>query len=218
MIRRILSVLTLGAIGASSSANALEKEEIDSRDLDPAMQDFVRGVAKQQASGLDGAEVIVHSVTERTEFYQATPQDGQKLIVIDVTFKKHKLGFGLAGVELIDGREKKAKSYGGGAYQVYLNEDGTLMKDQSGEHLVGPITWENKDPIRVFLVYSAPKDLDKIGLGYWGKVIVKQPYKVVPAPNIKESEQDAAGQPATRPESKPEGNQKPQPKSERRSR
>jgi hypothetical protein len=191
MIRRIFSIMTLGVIGASSNAVAKDKEEIDARDLDPATQDLVQDIASQQASGLDDAEVIVHSVTERNEFYRATPQDDEKLIVVDVTFKKHKLGFGLAGVELIDGREKKAKSYGGGAYQVYLNEDGTLMKDQSGNHLIGPITWKNEEPIRVFLVYSAPKDLDRIGLGYWGKLIVTQPYKVVPAPNIKEAEQAA---------------------------
>ncbi|WP_193215190.1 hypothetical protein [Luteolibacter marinus] len=188
MIRRILSFLTFGALGASSSSVAQDKEEIDIRDLDPAMQDLVRDIAGKQAAGLDDAEVIVHSVTERTEFYRATPQDNEKLIVVDVTFKNHKLGFGLAGVELIDGRAQKARSYGGGAYQVYLKEDGTLMEDQSGEHLIGPITWKNEDPIRVFLVYSAPKDLDQIGLGYWGKIIVDRPYKVVPAPNIKEAE------------------------------
>jgi hypothetical protein len=190
MIRRILSFLTLGAIGASTSSVAQDKKEVGIRDVDPEMQDLVRDIAGKQASGLDDAEVIVHSVTERTEFYRATPQDDEKLIVIDVTFKNHKLGFGLAGVELIDGRAKKARSYGGGAYKVYLNEDGTLMKDQSGEHLVGPITWKNENPIRVFLVYSAPKDLDQIGLGYWGKIIVERPYKVVPAPNIKEAEQE----------------------------
>jgi hypothetical protein len=218
MIRRILSFLTLGAIGASSSSLAQDKEEVDIRDLDPAMQDLVQDIAGKQASGLDDAEVIVHSVTERTEFYRATPQDDEKLIVVDVTFKNHKLGFGLAGVELIDGRAKKARSYGGGAYKVYLKEDGTLMEDQSGEHLVGPITWKNEDPIRVFLVYSAPKDLDQIGLGYWGKIIVDRPYKVVPAPNIKEAEQGGAGQPATRSESDSEGSDKPQPESEGRSR
>lgn len=185
MIRRILSFLTLGAVGASSSSVAQDKKEADIRNLDPALQELVREVGGKQASGLDGAEVIVHSVTERTEFYRATPHDDDKLIVVDVTFKKHKLGFGLAGVELIDGREKKARSYGGDAYKVYLHEDGTLMKDQSGGHLVGPITWKNEDPIRVFLVYSAPKDLDQIGLGYWGKVIVDRPYRVVAAPNIK---------------------------------
>jgi hypothetical protein len=185
MIRRILSFLTLGAVGAPSSSVAQDKEEVDIRNLDPEMQDIIRDIVGKQATGLDDAEIIVHSVTERAEFYSATPQDGQKLIVVDVTFKNHKLGFGLAEVELIDGRAQKARSYGGDAYKVYLHEDGTLMKDQSGEHLVGPITWKNENPIRVFLVYSAPKDLDQIGLGYWDKIIVDRPYQVVPAPNIK---------------------------------
>jgi hypothetical protein len=205
-------------IGTSSVATAREKEDTDARDIDPPVEDLVRGIAKLKAAGLEDAEVIIHSVTQRTEFYRATPHDGAKLIVVDATFKKHKVGFGLAEIELTDGREQKPKSYGGCGYKVYLNEDGTLMKDQSGEHLVGPITWKNEDPIRVFLVYSAPKELDKIGLRYWGKAIVKQPYKVVPAPNIKETEQADAGQPATASESKPKITEKTRPESKPASR
>lgn len=199
MIRRILSILTFGAVRSSSASVPHDKEEINILDLDLATQDLVRDVAERQAAGLDDAEVIVHSVIECSEFYRATPQDNEKLIVVDVTFKNHKLGFGLAGVELIDGRAKRARSYGGDAYMVHLHEDGTLMEDQSGEHLVGPVTWKNENPIRVFLVYSAPMDLDQIGLGYWGKIIVEHPYNVVPAPNIQEAEQDHSARPVIRP-------------------
>jgi hypothetical protein len=177
MIRRILSILTFGAI--SSRKNTLELG-----DLDPEMQALVQDVARRQASGLDGAEIVIHSVTGRNVFHRATPQPGERLVVIDVTFTNHQPGFGLAGVELIDGRQAKARSYGNDPYQVYLNPDGTLMEDQSALHLCGPIGWKNEHPIRVFLVYSAPPDVDWVGLGYWGKVIVDRPYEVVPGEDV----------------------------------
>lgn len=181
MKRSLLSKLSFGILGSSSSSTQ-DIEEVNIEDLDQDWQEFARIVAAEQAAGLDGATVIVHSVTERMEFYDATPHDNQKLLVVDVTFIDHKGGFGLAGVELIDGEHAHAESLGGGAYKVYLEEDGTLMKDQSGLHLCGPIDSEYEKPIRVFLVYSVRKNVKKIGLGYWGRVIVDRPYDVLPEP------------------------------------
>jgi hypothetical protein len=38
--------------------------------------------------------------------------------------------------------------------------------------------WHYEKPIRVFLVYSAPKTVRKVGLGYWGRIVVDRPYEV----------------------------------------
>jgi len=177
MFKRIRRILTFGRTDDPGSIDQVE--EIDLNDVDdPELRSAFEEIAKVQASGLDGATVTIHSVREHMIFHGAKPQPGHKLIAIDVTFKDHKTGFGLAGVQLIDGENEDATSYGGDPHQIYLEEDGSLMKDQSGAHLVGPMDWENDKPIRVFLVYSAPKSVRKIGLGYWGEIIVDRPYDV----------------------------------------
>ncbi len=181
MLKRLLYILSLGLLGASChrDTTADKVEEINLSDVDdPELRALFEQTARLQAAGLDGATVTIHSVTERMAFHDATPHPGHKLIVVDVTFADHKTGFGLAGVQLIDGEKEEAESYGGDAYKVFLEEDGTLMKDQSGNHLVGPMGWHYDKPIRVFLVYSAPKAVRKVGLGYWGRIIVDQPYDV----------------------------------------
>jgi hypothetical protein len=181
MFKRLLHKLGLGHPGSSPQLDETSNivEEIDLTDVDdPELRSAFESIARLQASGLDGAIVTIHSVTAHTSFHEATPHPGQKLIVVDVTFKDHKTGFGLAGILLIDGEKQAAESYGGDPYKVYLEEDGSLMKDQSGNHLVGPMDWNNEKPIRVFLVYSAPKAVTKVGLTYWDKIIVDRPYVV----------------------------------------
>jgi len=177
MFRRLLHTLTFGLLGKSNQSPETE-EEID-LNADPELRSAIQEVARLQASGLDGATVTIHSVTEHAAFHGVTPQPGHKLIVVDVTFKDHKTGFGLAGIQLIDGEKEEAESYGGDPHQIYLEEDGSLMKDQSGGHLVGPMDWVNDKPIRVFMVYSAPKAVKKVGLGYWDRIIVDRPYEVI---------------------------------------
>ena len=155
-----------------------EVTHINLGDLDPGdpFTALAEDTARRQAAGLDGATVAVHSVTAHDRFRDATPHDGHKLIAVDVSFAHYKEGFGLAGVQLIDGEQEEAQSYGGDAYQVYLNADGTLHADQSGDWLNG-----TNDTVRLYLVYSAPKSVGKVGLGYWGRIIVDRPYKVAPA-------------------------------------
>jgi hypothetical protein len=154
-----------------------ETTHINLSDLDASdpLAKLAKDTAKKQAAGLDGSTVTIHSVTAHDRFRDATPQDGHKLIVVDVSFTHYKDGFGLAGVQLIDGEQQEAQSYGGDAYQVYLNADGTLHVDQSGDWLNG-----TNDTVRLYLVYSAPKSVAKVGLGYWGRIIVDRPYNVEP--------------------------------------
>lgn len=181
MFKRLLYILSLGILGTSRprETTADQVEETDLGDVDdPELRALFEETARRQAAGLDGATVTIQSVTEHMAFHGATPQAGQKLVVLDVTFKDHKTGFGLAGVQLIDGEKEEAQSYGGDAFKVFLEEDGSLMKDQSGNHRVGPMDWHYEKPIRVFLVYSAPKSVRKVGLGYWGKIVVDRPYEV----------------------------------------
>jgi len=175
MFKRILHILTFGLLGNAGPPDSVEEINLDD---DPELRSAFQEMAKVQASGLEGATVTIHSVTEQMAFHGATPHPGHKLVVVDVTFKDHKTGIGLAGIQLIDGEKEEAKSYGGDPHQIYLEEDGSLMKEQSGSHLCGPMDWHYEKPIRVFLVYSAPKTVRKIGLGYWGKIIVNSPYDV----------------------------------------
>jgi len=175
MFKRILHILTFGMLGNAGSRDSVEEIDLN-EDLE--LRSAFQEIGKLQASGLDGSTITIHSVREHMAFHGATPHPGHKLVVVDVTFKDHKTGFGLAGIQLIDGEKEEAESYGGNPHQIYLEEDGSLMKDQSGGHLVGPMDWENDKPIRVFLVYSVPKNVRKVGLGYWGKIIVDKPYVV----------------------------------------
>ena len=156
-----------------------EVTEINLSDLDPndPMAQLFQQTAQTQAAGLDDAKVFIHSVTEHESFRDATPHEGHKLIAVDVTFSGFKYGFGLAGIQLIDGEQQEAESYGGDAYQVYLNSDGTIHEKQGYEW------WDANDDakeVRLFLVYSAPKRVKKVGLGYWNKIIVDRPYDVTP--------------------------------------
>jgi hypothetical protein len=174
MFKRIINLLTFGLLCRSGSADAGDEIDIEN---DPELRSAFQEIGKIQASGLDGATVAIHSVREHAAFHGATPNTGHILVVVDVTFKDHKTGFGLAGIELLDA-EREAQSLGGDPHQVYLEEDGGLMKDQSGGHLVGPMDWKNDKPIRVCLVYSVPKGVRKIALGYWGRVIVERSFDV----------------------------------------
>ena len=180
MFKRLLKKLSPGFLKPSrKSDDAEDVEEINLSEVDdPELKAAFEEIARLQAAGLDEATVTIHRVTEHTTFRGATPHPGHKLIVVDVTFTNHKTGFGLAGVQLIDGEREETESYGGDPFKVFLEADGTLMKDQSGNHLVGPMDWKNEEPIRVFLVYSAPKTVRKVGLGYWNRIIVDRPYEV----------------------------------------
>ena len=83
---------------------------------------------------------------------------------------------GWLGVELLEAQNGQVESLGGDPHKIFLQEDGTLMKDQSGSYLDGPDDYTG--PIRVFLVYSVRKTVRKIALGYWTKVLVERAYDV----------------------------------------
>jgi len=127
------------------------------------------------AAALDEASVTIHSAAEYDQFRGASPQPGEKLVAVDVTFSHFKDGFTLDGVELLDVGQAEVQSCGGDAYQVYLNADGTLHPQQGDDYWA---THPNSDTVRLYLVYSVPKSVRRIGLGYWERVIVDRRYDV----------------------------------------
>ncbi len=154
-----------------------EVTEVNLSDLDPrdSTTASLKEIAQTKAAGLDGASVTIHGVTEYDHFRAATPQPGEKLVVVDVTFSHYRHGFTLDGVELLDVERAEVESCGGDAYQVYLNADGTLHPKQGDDYWAAN---PDSDTIRLYLVYSAPKPIRRIGLGYWGRVIVDRRYDV----------------------------------------
>jgi hypothetical protein len=154
-----------------------ETTHVNLSDLDPRdeMTALFKETAKTQAAGLDGATVTIHGVTEHDRFRDATSQPGQKLVVVDVTFSQFKYGFGVAGVELLDVGTEDVQSCGGDPYQVYLNADGTVHPKQMEDY------WSanhGSDSVRLYLVYSTPKSVRRVALGYWERVIVERRYDV----------------------------------------
>jgi hypothetical protein len=108
--------------------------------------------------------------------------------------------------------------------EAFQNLDGTVMWDLSVRYP------GFKDKFFQVRAFSEPNDLKKFihylrsdgeyTISIWNKEAAKgyayeKTFRVI---DKKESEQGATGQPATRPESKPEGSDKPQPESEGRSR
>ena len=154
-----------------------ETTHINLTNLDPRdeMTAVFKETAKTQAAALDGATVTIHSVTEHDHFRDATSQPGQKLIVVDVTFSQFKYGFGVAGVELLDVGGQDVQSCGGDPYQVYLNADGTVHPKQMEDYWSAN---EGSDSVRLYLVYSTPKSVRRVALGYWERVIVDRRYDV----------------------------------------
>ena len=154
-----------------------EVTEVNLSDLDPRdpTTAAIQEIARAKAGGLDGAAVTIHSVTEYDRFREASPQPGEKLVAVDVTFSHFKDGFTLDGVELLDVERAEVQSCGGDAYQVYLNPDGTLHPRQDDDYWAAN---PNRDTVRLYLVYSAPKSVRRIGLGYWGRVIVERRYDI----------------------------------------
>jgi len=154
-----------------------EVTEVNLSDLDPRDPTTVaiKEIAQAKATGLDGAAVTIHSVTEYERFRAATPRPGEKLVAVDVTFSHYRRGFTLDGVELLDVDRAEVQSCGGDAYQVYLNADGTLHPKQGDDYWAANA---DSDTVRLYLVYSAPRSVRRIGLGYWGRVIVDRRYDV----------------------------------------
>jgi len=173
MLKRLLGFLS--KTKPSDEPDSPEQISLDEID-DPELRAVLTESARRKAAGLDEATVIIHSAKEHSSFHDASPQPNQKLIVVDVTFKNHQGGFGLAGVELLEAQNGQVESLGGDPHKIFLQEDGTLMKDQSGSYLDGPDDYTG--PIRVFLVYSVRKTVRKIALGYWTKVLVERAYDV----------------------------------------
>jgi hypothetical protein len=156
-----------------------EVTNINLGDLDPRdkMTQLFKETAKTQAAALDGAVVTIHSVTEHDRFREATPHPGQKLVAVDVTISGFKYGFGVAGIELLDVGGKDVESCGGDPYQVYLNADGTVHPKQGEGYWSGN---DSGNSVRLFLVYSAPRSVRRVALGYWERVIVDRRYDVEP--------------------------------------
>ncbi len=154
-----------------------EVTEINLSDLDPRdpTTAAIKEIAQAKAAGLEGASVTIHSVTEYDQFREVSPQPGEKLVAVDVTFSHFQDGFTLDGVELLDVERAEVQSCGGDAYQVYLNPDGTLHPKQDDHYWAAN---PGSDTVRLYLVYSVPKPVRRIGLGYWGRVIVDRRYDI----------------------------------------
>ena len=101
--------------------------------------------------------------------WHETPTGG-RLVAVDAEFVGYGSDFDLDDLDLLDG--VTGENYGSDPDIALLRADGGLAKDETKEWPLAP------KPLRVLLIYVAPRSLESIRLSYWGRELTKVAFRV----------------------------------------
>ena len=138
---------------------------VSAENFDPDLIEHIAAMQKKQAEGMKNAKATVHSITTRNKFYRATPQDGQTLYVVDVTFEGCTRCFDLGFLSLITDCEFEEMGRHSCGYSIRVNLDGSAHPDPENS-FGGPVDDTEHPPFRVCLVYSAKPGLEAASVVY----------------------------------------------------
>lgn len=136
------------------------------RDVRGAVEDTMR---RQSAAG-DEAVATIHRAYPYEGYSWFEPAAEAKLVAVDVEFVGYTADFDLDDVDLVDG--VTGENYGSDPQIALLTPEGQLAKDEAREWPPAP------KPLRLLLIYAAPRSLQSVRLGYWGRDLTPRAFPI----------------------------------------
>ena len=140
-------------------AGELKVRHITPEQLPPDVRGAVEDTMRRQSAAGDEAVATIHRAYPYEGYSWFEPAADAKLVAVDVEFVGYTPDFDLDDIDLIDG--VTGENYGSDPQIALLTPDGQLAKDEAREWPAAP------KPLRLLLIYAAPRSLQSVRLGYW---------------------------------------------------
>jgi hypothetical protein len=148
----------------------LKVKNLTPEELPPEVRGAVEDTARRQAVAADRAGATIHRAYPYDGYSWYEPTSEGKLVAVDVEFVGYAADFDLDDIDLIDG--VTGDNYGSDPQIALLTPDGQLAKDEAKEWPPAP------KPLRLLLIYAAPRSLESVRLGYWGQDLTVRPFPI----------------------------------------
>jgi hypothetical protein len=139
----------------------LEVRQVTPEDLPADVRGTVEDTARRQAVAADRTVATIRRAYPYEGYSWYEPTAEGKLVAVDVELVGYTADFDLDDIDLVDG--VTGENYGSDPQVALLTRDGQLAKDEPREWPPAP------KPLRLLLIYAAPRSLESVRLGYWGR-------------------------------------------------
>jgi hypothetical protein len=177
MMRRLVLVACVGAAVLACKGRAPEPDSgeltvrhVTPEQLPPEVRGAVEDTMRRQSVAANGAVATVHRAYPYEGYSWFDPAAGAMLVAVDVEFVGYTADFDLDDIDLIDG--VTGENYGSDPQVALLTPEGHLAKDEAREWPPAP------KPLRLLLIYAAPRSLRSIRLGYWGEDLTPRAFPI----------------------------------------
>ena len=175
MKRRWIVAAILGVLGGcraqqEKSAPPVPVRELSSDKLPPVIQKAIEATAARQATAARGMTTTIHRAYNYKGYSWHEESPEGKVVAVDVEFGGYSPAFDLDDIDLVDGAS--GESYGSNPEVALLRPDGSQAIDEHRDWPVPP------GPLRVLLIYSAPRTMRAAKLTYWDQALTPQASKL----------------------------------------
>jgi hypothetical protein len=139
----------------------LRPQEIRPEDLPPNIRRDLEDTARRQSGAMQAASAVVHRAYHYKGYSWHEPSSLGKLVAVDAEFSGYTSNFDLDDIDLVDG--STGANYGSNPQVALLDPSGQLAKDENKDWPPAP------KPLRLLLIYAAPRSLTSVRLSYWGQ-------------------------------------------------
>lgn len=151
-------------------AGDLQVRHVTPDQLPPEVRGAVEDTMRRQSTAADGASATIHRAYPYEGYSWFEPTREGNLVAVDVELVGYTADFDLDDIDLIDG--VTGENYGSDPQIALLTPEGQLAKDEAREWPPAP------KPLRVLLIYAAPRSLQSIRLGYWDQDLTTRAFRI----------------------------------------
>jgi hypothetical protein len=167
-----LAIAILGCRGKTPQPDGggLDVKTVTPEQLPSDIRGAVEETARRQAVAANRAVTTIRRAYPYEGYSWYEPTAEGRLVAVDVEFVGYTADFDLDDIDLIDG--VTGDNYGSDPQVALLTPDGQRAKDEAKEWPPAP------KPLRLLLIYAAPRSLESVRLGYWGQVLTADPFPI----------------------------------------
>lgn len=148
----------------------LKVRHVTPDELPPEVRGAVEDTMRRQSAAADHASATIHRAYAYEGYSWFEPTAEGKLVAVDVELVGYTADFDLDDIDLVDG--VTGENYGSDPQIALLTPEGDLAKDEAREWPPAP------KPLRVLLIYAAPRSLQSVRLGYWDQDLTTRPFPI----------------------------------------
>lgn len=151
-------------------AGDLQVRHVTPEQLPPEVRGAVEDTMHRQSAAANSASATIHRAYPYEGYSWFEPVAKAKLVAVDVELVGYTADFDLDDIDLIDG--VTGENYGSDPQIALLTPEGRLAKDEAREWPPAP------KPLRVLLIYAAPRSLQSVRLGYWDQDLTTRAFRI----------------------------------------